>query len=144
MIHDWPASLPQSPLQDFSVQPRSGLRSPDAQVCPERTRTNPEQAAQFSMIMTTAQLTVFRTWYGSTINQCGLFSVPWIGPVGHAGRYCRFSAPPQATRAGLKWRVTLPLEILDDVAATGDTGEITDPSLVDYPSGYPVCEEAPQ
>ena len=122
----WPATLPQSVFIDYSLQPRSGLMSVTEQRNQTRNRTYPEQAAVFSVVLTTAQLATFRTFYDDTINQSGEFECPWLEDLDFDFHFARFLEPPswRSSQAAGKWLLTLSLEILAGVEMDGSDIDI--------------------
>lgn len=110
----WPATLPQSVHIDYNLQPRSGLLSQTEQRNPTRNRAYPEWTGTFSMVITTAQLSTFRTFYDTTINQSGDFECPWLADLGLEFHFARFASSPswRTSQAYGKWVLTLPLEII--------------------------------
>ena len=125
----WPTTLPQSVFIDYDLQPRSGLMSTTEERNPTRKRTYPEWSATFSMIVTDAQLATFRTFYDTTINQCGEFNCPWLEDIGFDFHFVRFMSSPswRTSQAVGYWLLTLPLEIIAGVEMDGSDIDIFPP-----------------
>jgi len=113
-METWPVTLPQSVHTDYTLQPYSGLMSQTEQRNPTRNRAYSDWVGTFSMIITTAQLATFRTFYDTTINQGGDFECPWLADLGLVFHFVRFFSSPswRASQAPGKWVLTLPLEII--------------------------------
>jgi len=128
-MDSWPETLPQSVHIDYELQPRSGLLSSTEERSPTRNRTYPEWAATFSLIVSTAQLAVFRTFYDTTINQSGEFECPWLEDLGFDFHFARFLSSPswRVSQAPGNWVLTLPLEILAGVEMDGSDADIFPP-----------------
>ena len=122
----WPSTLPQSVFIDYDLSPRSGLMSTTEDRNPTRNRTYPEWAATFSMIVTSAQLATFRTFYDTTIQQSGEFECPWLEDLGFDFHFVRFLNSPswRSSQAYGKWVLTLPLEIIANVEMDGSDIDI--------------------
>jgi len=81
------------------------------------------------MIVTDAQLAIFRTFYETTINQSGEFECPWLEDVGFDFHFVRFISSPgwRTSQAVGKWLLTLPLEIIAGVEMDGSDIDIFPP-----------------
>ena len=125
-MNTWPVTLPQSVFIDYELQPRSGLMSVTEQRNSVRNRTSPEWAATFSMVVTSAQLATFRTFYDATIAQSGEFECSWLSDLGFDFHFARFLNSPswRPSQATGKWLLTLPLEILAGVEMVGSDIDI--------------------
>lgn len=122
----WPENLPQRVLADFEIAPRDGLNDDEEERNPERTRTYPERDATFKVLMTLAQVQVFRTFWDTTLNQCAPFTAPWLESMGYEFHFLRFlEAPSWANTGGGRWTVTLPVEIIAGV----ETDESGNPAI---------------
>lgn len=122
-MYSWPSTLPQSVSPDYEITPRSGLLSTTEFRNPVRNRTYPEWSATFSMIVSSTQLSTFRTFYDSTIYQSGPFSVPWLESLGfdfHVVRFLNDGPSWESIAAAGYWKLRLPLEIIAGVETDSD------------------------
>lgn len=116
-MESWPSDLPQNVLSDFSSEMSAGLAVDGETRNPQRTRTYPEFEATFTFFMTLAQLTSFRTWWDTTLNQSVPFTAPWLDACGFDSHFLRFiDAPTWSTKHPGYFTVDLPVEILTNAA----------------------------
>lgn len=125
----WPSSLPQKVSAEFDISFANGLNSEDAEINPERTRTYPERETTLKVIMTLEQLSTFRTFWDTTLNQGAPFTAPWLEAMGFAFHFLRFvDAPSWENSGGGYWTVSLPVEIIAGVETdSGGDPEIYPP-----------------
>ena len=125
-MESWPVTLPQSVFVDYDLQPRSGLLSITEERNSTRNRTYPEWAATFSMVVSTAQLAIFRTFYDETINQSAEFECPWLEDLDFDFHFVRFNSSPswRTSQSPGYWVLTLPLEIIAGVEMDGSDIDI--------------------
>ncbi len=117
MIHPWPASLPQDCLIGSSITPQAGLLDPEEERTPQRTRTEPEQEAIFTIHCTAAQLATFRSFYATDLNGgCACFTLPWLEVLGFDHHFVRLTAGPSWQMSGMYRAVSLPVEIIASAA----------------------------
>lgn len=132
----WPAGLPQHPLiRRARLNPevwklRTQMDAGPAKV--RRRRTISIDRWSMSMVLTSAQLTTFRTFFHDTIQQ-GSAAFDWVDPIdGTTDREARFlesySVEPIDARA--KWEVSFEVEFLP-IAVPG----VTPPAPGDPPGG---------
>lgn len=132
----WPAGLPQHPLiRRARLNPevwklRTQMDAGPAKV--RRRRTISIDRWSMSMVLTTAQLVTFRTFFHDTIEQ-GSAAFDWLDPIdGTTEREARivgeYSVEPLDARA--KWEVSFEVEFLP-IAVPG----VTPPAPGDPPGG---------
>lgn len=118
-MSNWPAGLPQQLKIGASIgDDDSRLTSAmDAGPASVRNRfTAFTQSVQTPMIITGAQLEIFKTFYRTTLVQ-GSLSFDWTDPSDDTSVTYRFKTPPKwvAVRSGVPnvrlWQATLDLEI---------------------------------
>lgn len=117
-MDSWPSELPQSIFPDYEMTPRCGLKDSTEYRSPVRNRTYPEWAATFTMVVSSSQLAVFRSFYNYTICQSGPFSAPWLDTLGfdfHVVRFLDDGPSWESSAAVGYWRLRLPLEIIAGV-----------------------------
>ena len=112
-IVDWPDSMPQVCLVDPEITPQAGLLDEEEERNPQRTRTEPEEVTTFRVLCTAAQLATFRAFYSDSLNGgCACFNLPWLGSFGLDHHFVRLTGGPSWQRMGIKWVVSLPVEIV--------------------------------
>ena len=124
-MDDWPATLPQSVTTDYEMIPRDGLMSTTEFCNPVRNRTYPEWTATFSMIVSSAQLAIFRTFYDTALNQSAPFTVPWLSVLGFSFYYAQFSDDGPSWKTSKipgYWELTLPLDVIAGVEVNDSDG----------------------
>jgi len=115
-IPSWPSELPQALLVDGYSQAAADnvLRTPMDQG-PDKVRrkqTSGPRPVSGSIIVTTAQLATYKTFYVTTLLG-GSLRFSHVDPDdGTTAVEMRHTAPPSWSPAGLRWRVALALEIL--------------------------------
>jgi N-acetylneuraminic acid mutarotase len=121
-IQAWPSALP-APSFEFDSQLRAGQSDADDQINLYRTRTYPERDASFSLDLSAAEFAAFRSWFESTLNGgCAMFTADWLEAAGFDHHMLRFRDNPwSAKRSGIRWTVTLNLEIVSLVPMAGGT-----------------------
>ncbi|MCK5581330.1 MAG: hypothetical protein KAJ18_08665 [Candidatus Omnitrophica bacterium] len=116
----WPASLPQQHFLGVDIgDDETRLISPmDAGPASVRNRfTAFSQQINTPIVLTGAQLEIFRTFYRDTLNN-GTNTFTWTDPVDDQSVTLRFKSPPRwkAVRSGIPakrlWSSALALEIL--------------------------------
>ena len=93
----WPATLPQRLSSDASVQDDESRASQSMDAGPASVRnrfTAITQTAKGSIILTGAQLTIFNTFFRTTIKH-GSLSFYWIHPQTEAQVTIRFKSKPE-------------------------------------------------
>ena len=109
----WPIILPQVPQYAYVTNLKTGLTSPDEIINPIRNRTYPEHDANFTFYMTAAQFGYLLAFYEVTLNQCAIFTAPWLQTIGFESSLARIISAPKGTRlAEGKWMVTINIEII--------------------------------
>lgn len=112
----WPTTLPQilrlftyaASMQDGSV--RTAMDAGPDFVRPRFTRVTEYKSGD--MIMTSAQLAIFRTFYQTTLLN-GSQWFDWLHPETGAAAEFRFMAPPTwRPVSGDKWQVEMAFEVL--------------------------------
>jgi len=122
-MESWPTGLPQSVRLDYEIQPRSGLLDVEEERNPVRNRTYPEWTATFSMIVSSVELSAFRTFFDDTISQSAPFTVPWLEGLGFDFHFVQFRDDGPSWRTSRKlnyWLLTLPLDIMAGVELDSD------------------------
>jgi len=118
MVSAWPVTLPPSMLiEGYQEQMGDGRRASSTDTGPgkvyRKTSAMPD-AMGCSMLLTTAQLAIFRTFYKTTLLEGALpFNIG--DPKTASTLLVRFrigSTPAISTTDGKNWLVTMPLDIM--------------------------------
>lgn len=109
----WPASLPPSPLlSDFAESADVNVLRFETDYGPPKLRrraTRETFAYQIGLVMTTAQVAIFETFYDDTLGQVDAFD--WTHPRTLAAASFRFRSRPEKRPLGAGlWRVSFMLE----------------------------------
>ena len=105
----WPATLPQRLSCDTSVQDDESRAINDMDSGPASVRnrfTAITQTVEGSMVLTGSQLSIFNTFFRTTLNQ-GAASFSWMHPVTEETVTIRFKSKP-------KWKCIKPAVSVND------------------------------
>jgi len=110
----WEVTLPQSPLlANYEEAPKDATIRSQMSYGPDKVRnltTGVIINVTMRMLMTLAQTQTLDVFYNTTIGRVG--TIDWINHRTGAAAVYRFTAPPKYTPAGIKYHVSLQMEIL--------------------------------
>ncbi len=114
-MDDWPATLPQKPLQDgFSSTQIEGRIRTSMSEGPEKVRrrfTAVPEMLSCSFHFTTSQLAEFNNFFTTTLAG-GSLAYNWDHPITLQNRICRIHDLPKIVPRGADWQVSFTVEVL--------------------------------